>query len=514
MSLLLRSSPNVVDDEPGGRGLLPLAALEFESPSAAIIATQVPPLSRATNLLVFLLVVSMVVASGLIRIDKIVSASGKLVADTPNILLQPFDQSIVESIDARKGDIVRKGQVLARLNPTFSSADLTAMKDQVDLLSATVARLQAETSGTFYMPDPANPRAGLQASIVDQQSREYDSVQVGSLLNTLAARLEAETSGKIYIPDPANPHAELQASIFNRRSKEFNSSLQNYDQTINQLKLQIAGDDAQANYYRQRLRLAAKVEGLRQRLQDLQVGTLLNTLSARDARMNMESLLNQAESDSDQAGRKIAAQRAERESFVQHWDAQNLQDLADARRKLVQAQQDYAKAKLHNELVVLTAPRDAVVLSVANVSVGSVVTSAEPLIHLVPMDVHLSVEADISGIDSGYVRPGEAVTIKFDTLPYLQYGSARGVVRSVSADSFNPEATAQEGGATLPNRPRTLYYKGDITLDELMLHDTPPGFRLMPGMPVTADVKVGTRSVLGYFIAKILPVAYESMHEP
>ena len=66
--------------------------LEFESPSAAIIATRVPPLSRATNLLVFLLVVSLLVASGLIQVDKIVSASGKLVADAPNILLQPFDR--------------------------------------------------------------------------------------------------------------------------------------------------------------------------------------------------------------------------------------------------------------------------------------------------------------------------------------------------------------------------------------------------------------------------------------
>ena len=47
-ALLLRSSPNAVDDEPGGSGPLPLAALEFESPSAAIIATPVPPLSRAT----------------------------------------------------------------------------------------------------------------------------------------------------------------------------------------------------------------------------------------------------------------------------------------------------------------------------------------------------------------------------------------------------------------------------------------------------------------------------------
>ena len=98
--------------------------------------------------------------------------------------------------------------------------------------------------------------------------------------------------------------------------------------------------------------------------------------------------------------------------------------------------------------------------------------------------------------------------------PSCSTAAARGVVRTISADSFSPEAMPQEGGSTLPNRPRTLYYRGDISLDALTLHDTPPGFRLMPGMPLTADVKVGTRSVLAYFIDKILPVAYDSMHEP
>ena len=68
--------------------------------------------------------------SGLIHIDKIVSATGRLVADAQNIVIQPFDQSIVESIEVKKGDIVRRGQVLARLNPAFSSADLTAMKEK------------------------------------------------------------------------------------------------------------------------------------------------------------------------------------------------------------------------------------------------------------------------------------------------------------------------------------------------------------------------------------------------
>lgn len=448
------------------RNQLPLAALEFESPSAAIIAMQVPAMSRVINLLVFLLVISIIAASGLIRIDKIVSANGKLVSEAPNIMLQAFDQTIVESIHTRKGDIVRKGQVLARLNPTFSSADLTTMKDQVDLLGAMVARLQAEADGTGY------------------------------------------------VPDPANPHASLQLSIFDQRSRENRSTLQNYDQKINQLMAQIAGEAAQGANYRERLGLATKIEELRQKLQELQVGSVLNTMLAKDVRLGVAGALAQAESDGAQVARQLAAQQAERESFVQHWNGQTSQELAEARGRLVQAQQDYAKASLHNELVVLTAPRDAIVLSVAKVSAGSVVMSAEPLIHLVPIDVPLSVEADISGIDSGYVRTGDEVTIKFDTLPYLQYGSGSGVVRSISADSFNPVAAAEDADTTLPNRPRTLYYKGDIALDEMMLHDTPPGFRLMPGMPVTADVKVGTRSVLSYFISKILPVAYDSMHEP
>lgn len=445
---------------------LPLAALEFESPSAAIIASPVPPFARVTNLLVFLLVVSMLLASGLIRVDKIVSATGKLVGEAPNIVIQSFDKTIVESINVRKGDIVRKGQVLVRLNPTFTAADLTAMKDQVDLLRAKTARLQGAASGTVYVPDPDNPLADLQGSIFRQQTGEYDS------------------------------------------------SLQTYDQTIGQLQTQIAAAKAQAEYDRNRLVVAIDVESMHQSLQDRGHGSKLRTLQAKDERLEISASLAQAESSSVEAGRKIAALKAERETFIQRWNGLNSQELADVRGKLVQAEQDYTKAKLHNELVVLTAPRDAVVLAVGKISVGSVVSSDDRLIELVPLDAQLSVEAYVSGIDSGYVRPGDVVKIKFDTLPFLQYGGARGAVRAISADSFSPEATPEQGGSTLPNRPRSLYYRADITIDELMLHQTPPGFQLVPGMPLTADVKVGTRSVLGYFVSKILPVTHDSLHEP
>ena len=47
-----------------------------------------------------------------------------------------------------------------------------------------------------------------------------------------------------------------------------------------------------------------------------------------------------------------------------------------------------------------------------------------------------------------------------------------------------------------------------------MLHDVPVGFRIIPGMPVTADIKVGKRTVLQYLLGLMLPVAQEAMREP
>ncbi len=466
MPQLLRRLPKATDVKRAPERPLPLAALAFESPSAALIATPVPPLSHATNLFVCLLVVSVVAASGLIRIDKIVSASGKLVAKAPNIVVQSFGESIVENIDVRPGDVVRKGQILARLNPTFTTADLTSIKNQVDLLSAKAARLQAVTAGTAYAPDPSNPLAALQASLFRQQTTEYKF------------------------------------------------SLQNYDQKIDQLQTKAAGDRSQAAIYRERQGIAANLEDMQLQLEARQFGSKLSALNAKDGRLNMAAARAQAESDAAQAARELAAQRAEREAFIQRWSGQNSQDLADTRNLLVQAQQAYEKARLHSNLQVLTAPRDAVVLSVGKVSLGSVVASGAPLLQLVPLDAPLSAEVDIPGIDSGYVRPNQEVRIKFDTLPFLRYGSARGLVREISPDSFSPETTSEEGGSMLPNRPRMLYYKGDIALNKLALHDTPPGFHLRPGMPLTADVKVGTRSVLGYFVGKIIPILHDSMHEP
>ena len=58
------------------------------------------------------------------------------------------------------------------------------------------------------------------------------------------------------------------------------------------------------------------------------------------------------------------------------------------------------------------------------------------------------------------------------------------------------------------------FYRFRGTIDDVNFHDTPPGFRLVPGMPIVADVKVGKRTVLSYLLSRVLPVALDGMREP
>jgi hemolysin D len=449
-----------------------MALLEFQSPTAGVLATPMPAMGRGINWLVSAMVLSIVAAAGFIPVDMLVSAPGDLVAAAPDTIVQAFSTgdvtSIVRSIVVRPGQLVRKGQELARLDPTYARADLTALTAQEQSYAAQVAQLQAQEDGKLYNPDPANPASALQLQTYRQQMGQYSF------------------------------------------------TLQGFDAKISELRTDIDGFNAQAIYYHQRLGIASNIETMRHQLQTLQVGSKLDTLTATDDRMNMQAELASAVSSAAADERELASQQAQRDGFSAQWKAQTSQQLAQAINNLDQAQQALAKAQLNEREVDLTAPRDSIVQSIAPISVGSVLQAGATLMILTPTDARLSVEADVSGADSGFVRVGDRVTIKFNTLPFLRYGTVEGTVRSISPESFNPLDTQAPlaTGTPLPGAPQSLYYRVQISLDRVHLHDPPQGFRLVPGMPLEADVKVGTRTVLGYFLQRIMPVVSGSMHEP
>lgn len=448
---------------------LPLPALEFQSPTSAVIATPLPPIARSTSYILAGLVFSLLVIAAIVKVDKLVVATGVLNAATPNISVQAFNSSsIVQDIKVSSGEVVKKGQILATLDPTYTAADLASLTQQEQNYSAQVAQLQAQ---------------------------EED---------------------KPYVPDPSNPTSALMLQTYNQQMGQYHYTLENYDQQIKQLETQIKGYQQQADYYQQRLKIATKVEDMRKRLQQLQVGSQLDTEAATDDRVNIQAQLASATSQAAADERQLASVQAQRDSFAQQFKAQTSTDLATALNNLAQARQGLAKARLNQNLVDLQAPQDSIVQSIAPVSIGSVLQAGQELMELAPINAPFVVEADIDADESGFVHVGDNVNVKFNTLDPLEYGSAKGTVVSISPESINPldQQSNAAMNAPLPTTPRALYYRAKISLDVINLHNVPQGFRLVPGMPLEADIVVGKHSILSYFFSRLAPVAYESLHEP
>ena len=442
--------------------------LEFQMPSTTITSAPIPPSARGIVWVVSSMFAAVVLAMGLIPIDRVVTAQGRVVSRSPTMVLQPLEASIVRSIDVHEGQAVHAGEVIARLDPTFAAADVGA-------LAAQVASLQAQVS-----------------------------------------RMQAEADGRPFAYSGLDPNLSLQAAIYGQRQAEYNFKLENYTQKINGIIAGIAKSNSDAAGFRSRLAVATSVEQMRRDLERLQVGSKLNTLAAMDNRAEMDRNLNNAQETSASMQRDLAALMAERDGYVQSWHADISEKLSDATSKLSDARESLNKAQLRRQLVELRADRDATVLTVARVSVGSVLQSGQQFITLVPADAPLEVEANISGRDDGFVHVGDPVAVKFDTFPFMQYGLAHGTVRSISADSFTAQDDQRNpsGAVPLPTNSGDPYYRSRVAIDRVDLHDTPAGFRIMPGMPVSADIKVGKRTALQYLLGRVLPVAAEGMREP
>jgi hemolysin D len=435
-----------------------MAVLEFQSPTGALIAT---PASSSANYVSFIIgtvVIAALVGSCMIKLDKIVVGHGKLVSTVPTMMMQPLQTSIVRNIYVRRGQIVRKGQLLAQLDPTFSAADNQADQEQVDSYSAQIERLQAQISN------------------------------------------------KPYLPSASNPQSELQLQAYDQLQAQYHYGVKNFDQQIVGLEATLQHAQSDIDQYGNRLAISSNVEHMRDQLQQMQVGSQLNTLAAADNRLNMAGNLADAQSAAKQALGNIASTVAQRGAFIQQWFSTLSLQLQQAQNSLATAQQSLTKDTKVHQLVELRADQDSVVLNLAHVSPGSVLQSGQQFISLVPRNAPLQAEIVIDGTESGYVGVGNPVKIKLQSLPYMIYGSVKGHISWVSADSFDQQ-DVQQGAITniSGTPPQDLFYEARVEFDHNELHNAPPGFALTPGMPIDADVKVGQRRIISYLLTRMLP---------
>ena len=145
---------------------------------------------------------------------------------------------------------------------------------------------------------------------------------------------------------------------------------------------------------------------------------------------------------------------------------------------------------------------------------------AEPLLRLVPADAPIVADIQIDTRDVARLHLGDPVTLKFEALPWQQFGLVHGVLNSLTPDTIadeNPRQTAEEmsaPGLKSSTRDATIHYRGQVELTDPKFRNLPAEFALKPGMRLVAEIKIGRRSVLEYVLNPVTRIISDSLREP
>lgn len=441
---------------PAPRDLLAAPISAFESETQAVIVRTTPYSEHAILHVIAAIIALTIVLMSVVKLDRVVTSSGKLIPTRGTLFSQPFDRGIVRQINVHPGDVVKAGQVLAELDPTFAQADVKQQQDHLATVSALAARLEAELAGTPYSAGPTPPE-------------------------------------------------QLQESIWHQRQAELQQTMADFDARIHGDESTIAKAQKDIQAYSQRAGYAAQVANMEATLEKNGNTSKLRVLSANDSKTEAERQLSEAQGTFVGAEHDLDALTAQRAVAMGKWRDDIGTQLATARDELHQTQQTLAKASRVSDLITLQAPEDAVVLDVASASIGSVVDgSGKPLFTLIPLKGPIDVDLDIPGAEIGFIKVGDTVQVKFDAYSYMRHGTAKGVITTISEGAFTESDSAI----------RTPFFRARVHLEPVALRNVPDSFRLIPGMTVQGDVLVGHRTILSYIVEGALKTGSEAMREP
>ncbi|KKZ83587.1 putative protein secretion protein, HlyD family (plasmid) [Rhizobium phaseoli Ch24-10] len=443
---------------------LPPVIAEFQSDAVELEERAPPRVARMTLYCVTALIASAIIWASVSSIDEVVIAPGKLVTTQPTIVVQPLETSIIRTIDVKAGEVVHAGQTLATLDATFSQADVGQLKTKFSALDAQVKRLETELTGEDYSKVAGN-----------------------------------------------TPDEQLQVQLFGQRRAFYTAQLKNFEQQIAGQSSVLAANRNQEAVLNDRRDNLSLIEATRKKLYDTESGSLLTMLGSRDARLDVEADITAVRGKADEAAHTYAKLLADRQAFIEDFRRAAMEQLADLRSQRDMAGEELKKLELRRNMVALTAPADAVVLDLAQRSVGSVVREAEPVVTLVPINVPLEAEVSINTRDIGRVAVGKEARIKLDAYPFQKYGTASGEVRTISQDTF---LTGQQEQTATPGQPAAPFFKARILLADTRLNVADVPVRLLPGMTVSTEIKVGNRTVISYFLYPLLRGLDSAIREP
>ncbi|MBW2465760.1 MAG: HlyD family type I secretion periplasmic adaptor subunit [Deltaproteobacteria bacterium] len=421
------------------------------------ILAQTPRGGRAVVWVVMLLFAIFLVWAYYSEIEQVTRGDGKVIPSTQIQVVQNLEGGILSEIMVDVGDLVKKGQLLLRIDETRFSSSFKQNRVKYLSFKAKAARLLAEANGTeFKVPQEVTdekPEIGVrEKELFESRKNEFDSSM--QILQQQIRQKEHELN-------------------------ELNSKLEELNRTfallIKELELtrplvqQGAVSEVEVLHLE---RQASQMQG--------EIATIKQTIPKSESRLQEAQL----------------ALQENQLAFFNKAKAELNEVLAELEDVSASAIAIEDRLRRTNVLSPVTGTINRLLVN----TVGGVIQPGMDLVEIVPLEDTLVIEARIKPADIAFLSPKQEAKVKFTAYDFTIYGGLDATLEHISADSI----TDEQGNSYYLVRLRTTKNYIGPELNPLPI---------IPGMVASVDILTGKKTVLSYLLKPVLRAKYMALRE-
>lgn len=382
-------------------------------------------------------------------ISGAVIASGSAVVRGKPKIVQSLDGGIVDEIKVSDGDLVSKGDILLKLDPTLLRINLEMYRNRLAEMWSEINRLEAEQSTAAFLAFnyPTELLEGLPLDVINARQKD----------------------------------------IFQARREVMEGRKEQLREKIAQFGNQVLGVEGLIKAKKEQLAFLEKELADVSALHDEGLAREGKVLELRRSRSQILGEISGHESEMARIHNSIRDTELEILQSDRQFNEQVVTDLRENTMKAEELVLQIVTARKQLERIEIRSPVDGVVHELQVFNTGSVVPPGETIMQIIPVSEGLDFEVRVAPDAIDQVAQGQQAKVVFSAFSTRTAPEIFGTVAGISPSSVTDPETGLR------------YYRVTLAVPSEQLGRL-DGHKILPGMPIEAFLQTGDRTVLSYLI--------------
>jgi adhesin transport system membrane fusion protein len=392
------------------------------------------------------------------NIDVITRGNGHVIPSQKNQIISNLEGGVIKDVLVKEGDIVETNQVLMIIDPKVAEARYKSHREQYLRYLAASSRLQAQLDGTAYQV-PEEVQKELPAIAMEEKRHYVERQQQLETQRSIAQQVILQKQQEVAEGKAKIAQAEEQVALSQQELKMVEPLVT--EQLISKREI---------------LRLQRDTANLKG---DVATGKAILSKN--------EAALGQAQYELKQIPIRF-----------QNEDQEQLRDI-----KIKLAEEKASMLEAHDRMTrtELRSPVKGIVKEIKMKTIGGTIRGGEEVLTVVPFEDTLLIEAEVLPSDVAFIHPGQEATIKITAYDYSIYGSLKGQLLEISADTVHDPEQKKD------------FYRVLLRTDKNFLEHNGKKLPIIPGMTVEVDILTASRTVMQYLLKPIIKGVSQSLRE-